>query len=58
VVNLVQIRLYKKNYHDKIKTWTERDPIKRQWAKDHNLNWMEVFTCDIDILINKVKDII
>ncbi len=45
-------------YIQAIQTWTIRDPQKRQWAKDHNLNWKEVFTYKLDELIEQVKDII
>lgn len=51
-------KLQNKNYHNKIETWTIRDPMKRQWAKDHDLNWVEVFTSDVDVLIDKVKDVL
>ena len=27
-------------YTNAIKIWTIKDPIKRQWAVDHNLNWL------------------
>ncbi len=40
-----------KLYDSSIETWTIRDPMKRQWARDHNLNWHEVFTTKLDILI-------
>ena len=30
-------------YNDAIKTWTVRDPLKRQTAKENNLNWFEFF---------------
>lgn len=45
-------------YIQAIQTWTIRDPQKRQWAKDHDLNWKEVFTYKLDELIEQVKDII
>ena len=41
-----------KYYNGAIKIWTERDPLKRQTAKKNNLNWVEVFTTDLDELIN------
>ena len=45
-------------YIQAIQTWTIRDLQKRQWAKDHDLNWKEVFTYKLDELIEQVKDII
>ena len=35
-----------------IKVWTENDPYKRQIAKEHNLNWVEVFSIDIEEVIS------
>lgn len=43
---------------DAINTWTIRDPMKRKIAQEHHLNFIEVFTHDINILINKVKDVL
>ena len=34
----------KKLYANMVETWTIRDPKKRQWAKNYNLNWLEFFT--------------
>ena len=45
-------------YEDAIKTWTISDVQKRQWAKDHNLNWIEVFSIKLDDVIDKIKDLI
>lgn len=36
----------KGQYKDYIKIWTIRDPLKRQIAKENNLNWIEFFTID------------
>ena len=47
-----------KYYESAIKTWTISDVKKRIWAKEHNLNWIEVFTNNIDCLIDKVKSLI
>ena len=33
----------KDSYKNSIKTWTIRDPLKRQTAKKNNLNWIEFF---------------
>ncbi len=41
-----------KHYNAAIEVWTIRDPLKRQWAHDHNLNWHEVFTIKLTDLIN------
>jgi len=44
------------DYYDiAIETWTVRDPLKRKTAKENNLNWMEVFTNDLNTLIENVK---
>lgn len=40
----------KKAFHKAINVWTERDPLKRQIAKDNCLNWLEFFTFN-DFLI-------
>lgn len=45
-------------YNTAINIWTIRDPLKRETAKKNNLNWIEVFTSDINVLIDKVKDIL
>ena len=47
-----------RNHLDAINTWTIRDPLKRKIAYEHHLNFIEVFTYDINVLINKVKDIL
>ena len=47
-------KFYLNNYD----VWTRRDPLKRQWAKDHNLNWKEIFTCKLDELLGEIKDLI
>lgn len=33
-----------KFYANAITTWTKRDVAKRNWAKEHKLNWLEFFT--------------
>ena len=43
---------YKTQYKMTIKVWTESDPYKRQIAKEHNLNWVEVFSIDIKEVIS------
>lgn len=36
----------KKVYDYAIRTWTFTDPLKRQIAKENNLNWIEFFTME------------
>jgi hypothetical protein len=38
-------------YKMAIKVWTISDPLKRQTAKDNNLNWIEIFTVDVNKVI-------
>ena len=33
----------KKSYKGYIQTWFKRDPLKRQTARENNLNWLEFF---------------
>lgn len=47
-------KLYLNNYN----VWTIRDPLKREIAKKNNLNLIEVFTTDINVLIDKVKKLL
>ena len=47
-----------KQYLDNLVTWTQRDPQKREVAKNNNLNWKEIFTCNLNELIKEVKDFI
>ena len=47
-----------KFYNTAINVWTERDPLKRETAKRNGLNWVEVFTNKLDVLIEKVKPLI
>lgn len=42
-------------YNSAIKTWTERDVLKRETAKKNNLNYLEVFTTNINVLIDEYK---
>lgn len=35
-------------YKKAIEVWTSRDTKKRKYAKDNNLNYLEIFTCDIE----------
>lgn len=36
----------KSRYMSAIKNWTIMDSAKRQWAKNHNLNWIEFFNIE------------
>ena len=44
-----------KFYNCAIETWTKRDVLKRETAKKNNLNYLEVFTTNINVLINEYK---
>lgn len=46
-----------KYYKNAINTWTKRDPLKRLVAKENNLNYLEVFTYNINELIKKFEEI-
>ena len=37
---------YKRKYLNYIETWTIRDVRKRNWAKEHKLNWLEFFNME------------
>ena len=40
------------NFYDTaIETWTQRDPLKRKTAKENNLNWVEIFSNDLNEVI-------
>ena len=40
-----------KYYNNAIDVWTMKDPLKRETAKKNNLNWVEVFSCDLNDVI-------
>ena len=42
-------------YKTAIETWTIRDTNKRQWAKEHSLNWHEVFSTNLNEIINECR---
>ena len=42
-------------YNSAINTWTIRDARKREIAKKNNLNYLEVFTTNINVLIDEYK---
>ena len=44
-----------KFYNCAIETWTKRDVLKRETAKKNNLKYLEVFTTNINVLINEYK---
>lgn len=44
-----------KFYNSAINTWTVRDVLKRGTAKKNNLNYIEVFTTNINVLIDEYK---
>ena len=44
------------SYKDAIYIWTERDVLKRKTAKENNINYLEVFSNKLDILINMFND--
>ena len=58
VDNILLQKLKEHNYHNIVKIWSIKDPLKRETAIKNNLNWIEVFTSDVNVLINKVKDLI
>lgn len=44
-----------KYYEIAINTWTVRDVLKRETAKKNNLNYLEFFTTNINVLIDEYK---
>lgn len=38
-------------YDNAIKVWTESDTLKRKVAKENDLNWVEIFSCNLDDVI-------
>ena len=44
-----------KYYDSAIRSWTIRDVEKRECAKRNNLNYLEIFSCDLDECINLFK---
>ena len=45
-------------YDNAVKTWTIRDVKKRETAKQNNLNYLEIFSIDLDECINEINKII
>jgi len=44
-----------KYYENAIDVWTIRDVKKRETAKKNNLNYLEIFSCDLDECIYKIN---
>ena len=42
-------------YNAAIDTWTRRDVKKREIAKQNNLNYLEIFSCNLDYCIEQIK---
>lgn len=36
-------------------TWTDRDVKKRNIAKQNHLNYLEIFSTDIDVCVEQIK---
>ena len=47
-----------KFYRSAIKNWTISDPLKRQTAKNNNLNYLEIFSIKKEEIINKFEEYI
>lgn len=43
-------------YKAAIHVWTVSDVNKREWAKAHNLNWIEIFSIDFDKCLKQILD--
>ena len=41
-----------KYYNNAIRVWTVADPLKRGTAKKNGLNWVEVFSCKLDDVVD------
>ena len=57
-LNIVELWKSKKsNYYNKaINDWTQKDPLKRETAKNNNLNYLEIFSNDIEIVIKTFEE--
>ena len=49
---------HSKFYNSAIDVWTIRDKEKRNTAENNNINYLEIFSNDINIIIKKVKELI
>ena len=45
-------------YKNAIDVWTVKDPLKRETANKNGLNWVEVFSCDLEEVIECYKNVI
>ena len=45
-----------KKYQQAINVWTISDPLKRKTAKEHNLNYLEIFSCNENGILNQIND--
>lgn len=45
-----------KKYQQAINTWTISDPLKRKTAKENNLNYLEIFSCNENVILNQISD--
>ena len=41
-------------YNRAIDIWTKRDPLKRETAKNNNLNYLEIFSINVDECLNQI----
>lgn len=41
-------------YKHAIEVWTHRDPLKRETAKNNNLNYLEIFSINVDECLNQI----
>ena len=46
----------KKSYLYALHTWTISDPLKRETAKKNNLNYLEIFSCNENDILNQISD--
>jgi len=44
-----------KYYENAIEVWTIRDVEKREKAKKNNLNYLEIFSCDLETCLNEIN---
>ena len=45
-----------KKYQQAINVWTISDPLKRETAKKNNLNYLEIFSCNENDILNQIND--
>lgn len=43
-------------YNKAIYNWSQRDVLKRNVAKEHNLNYLEIFSDKIDVVIKEFNE--